>query len=252
MTKKKRGRKKKRGPKKKLPPKIYKGYNRWNYKIISCRNGKQTGYIGSFPSIEKAYEEVNKLLEESKKVVFPRKSITGRKVEDSVDEYLILEKTHGELKTSLLRNDYGKLVEHKTSSERWAILDKFKFQEEETFWVYGYDPRVSRKTFSWVYENLLINQINGRYDIKRVSVYNNKLIIKDDYAGINLVICKTRGDAIRFYNLLQEWATRDKYKQIYFTGGYFGKSLRTTKIIDELCAFTGWDRRKVTRISTNT
>ena len=252
MSQKKRGRKKKRGPKKKLPPKVYKGYNRWNYKVISCRNGRQVGYIGRYLTPAKAYEEVKKLLEKSKAVIFPRKTVNSKKSEDSVDEYLILEKVYGEPKTALLRNDYGKLVEHRTSSPKWVILDKFRFQEEETFWVYGYDPKTSRKTFTWIYENLLVNQINGKYDIKRISVYNNKLIIKDDYANTDLIICKTRSDAIRFYNLLQQKAAHDKLNQIYFMGAYYGKSLRTTKIIDELCELTGWDRRKITRISTNT
>ena len=182
----------------------------------------------------------------------PRKTVNGRTTEDSIDEYLILEKAKGENKPSLLRNDYGKLVEHKTTSERWKILDKFKFHEEETFWVYGYDPRASRKTFMWIYKNLLVNQISGRYDIKRVALYNNKLVIKDDYANMDLVICKTRSDAIRFYNLLQDYATKEKHSQIYFMGAYAGNSHRTSKLINEIIELTGWDRRKITRISTNT
>ena len=252
MTKKKRGRKKKRGPKKKLPPKILKGYNTWGYKIVHCRNGKQVGYVGRYATAQKAYDEIHELLKKSENVIFPRKTVNGRTTEDSIDEYLILEKAKGENKPSLLRNDYGKLVEHKTTSERWKILDKFKFHEEETFWVYGYDPRASRKTFMWIYKNLLVNQISGRYDIKRVALYNNKLVIKDDYANMDLVICKTRSDAIRFYNLLQDYATKEKHSQIYFMGAYAGNSHRTSKLINEIIELTGWDRRKITRISTNT
>lgn len=251
MTLKKRGRKKKRGPKKRKPEKILKGRNTWDYKIVSCRNGKQNGFIGSFPNTHAAYKVFNELMAESGKVVFPKKHLNSNGLNESYDEYLILERNKGNKNdTPLLRNDYGKLVEHKTNTEKWVILDKARYLVEETFWVYGYDPKSNRKTFMWVYENLLIGRIHSRYDIKRVLLYNNKLIIKDDAGEIDLVICKTKGDAIKFYNLLQDFVLRDRVKQVFFMGARGGKSNATSMLIKELCEYTGWDVRKVTRTST--
>ena len=141
MISSKRGRKKKRGPKKKTPPKVYKPRNKWNYKVVSCRNGNQhmNGFFGAFNELKDAYAKVEKLLEESKKVVFPKKLVGTRGYDDCVDEYLILERKSGEGETTLLRNEFGKLVEHKTNTKKWVIFDKFRYYTEETFWVYGYD-----------------------------------------------------------------------------------------------------------------
>ena len=247
MTQKKRGRKKKRGPKKKLPPKIYKGRNTWNYKIVSCRNMKQNGYIGKFANVKDAYKKIDELLDESNKVVFPKRIVNDRGDNDCLDEYLILERKK-EDKDVLLRNEYGKLVEHKTNTDRWIIFDKFKYQREETFWVYGYDPVYSRKTFMWIYENIITSD-NGKYNLKRIFVYNNKIIIKDDRAEMDMVLCKTKSEAIRFYNFVGELVKRDGVKNVFFGGAYSGQGGRTKSIVDEICGYTGWDRKKVLRTS---
>lgn len=247
MTRVKRGRKKKRGPKKKLPPKIYKPKPTWDYKVISCRNRRQTKYFGKFNDAKSAYALVNTLLAGYKDVVFPKTVVNSKGYDDCVDEFLILKRERGDSEPTLLRNEYGKLVEHKTNDERWVIFEKFRYYTEETFWVYGYDPKCGRKTFSWVYNEILIKDISGKYDLRRVFVYKNKVIIKNDNAGMDLVFCKTKSEAIKFYNLLEQWVRRDNIKQVFFGGAYGGKSERTSAIINEICDYTGWDRKKVLR-----
>jgi hypothetical protein len=253
MTKKKRGRKKKRGPKKRLAPKVYRGPNTWDYKIVACRNGRQVKYIGNYPDIKQAYAEVDRLKKENKEVILPKRVIQRDRVTSNVGEYLLLERNKGGKDESpLLRNEFGKLIPHKTNTAKWVILDKFKWVEEETFWVYGYDPKRGRKTFLWVYENVIAGQITSKYDVKRIILYNNKVIIKHDNADIDIIFCKNKSEAIRFYNHIEEFAKRDHYDQIFFVGEYGFRNPKTTKLIDELCEYTGWDRRKITRVSTST
>ena len=186
----------------------------------------------------------------SKNVVFPRKIVNTNGESDSYDEYVILKRNKGSEEVPLLRNDYGKLVEHRTNTDKWVIFDKFRYQVEETFWVYGYDPRTDRKTFIWIYDNLLVGKIANKYDYKRVIEYKNKLIVKDDSGDMDIVICKNRSDAIRLYNKLQEKATSDRYKQIVFHGAYGGKGRRTSLLIKDICDYTGWDSKKVIRPTT--
>ena len=250
MAPKKRGRSKKRGPKKKRPPKVYKVRHTWDYKVVSCRNGKRNGYYGKYVTSKDAYRAVNLLLEASKQVVFPKKVVNSSGYRESYDEYLILKRNKGSETNPLLRNDYGKLVEHKTNTEKWVVFDKFRYYVEETFWVYGYDPKTDRKTFTWIYDNILVGKITNRYDYKRVMLYANKVIIKDDYAEMDLIICKNRSDAIRFYNMLQEKATNDKHKEIVFHGAYRGKSKRTSALIQDVMNYTGWTWKKVVRQTT--
>ena len=251
--KRKVGRPKKRGPKKKRKyvsrkPKIDKrSLNIYDYKVVSCHNGRQTDYIGTYIKVEDAYGVVEQLLEKSKDVIFPaRVQITDRII-NSRDEYLILEKNrYGDKEAPLLRNEYGKLVRQETNSEKWVILDKFSYDVEETFWVYGYDPVRGRKTFEWIYHNIIIGNIETSYDIKRVMLYKNKIVVKDDAGNLDIVFCKTISEAIRFYNLLGEWIVKTKMKKhVFMLGNYseIGDKRRTLE--RELVEKTGWTIRKI-------
>ena len=248
--KRKVGRPKKRGPKKKRKyvsrkPKVDgRSLNIYDYKVVSCRNGKQNDYIGAYVKVEEAYEEVERLLEKSRKVVFPARVQIGETVGPCRNEYLILEKDReGNKEAPMLRNEFGKLVRQETNSERWVILDKFDYDVEETFWVYGHDPLRGRKTFEWIYLNIILYGIETSYDIKRVMVYKNKIVIKDDAGNLDIVFCKTQSDAIRFYNLLGERVK--KIKQVLMLGNYGTPGDKRRALEDELIGKTGWTKRKI-------
>ena len=250
--KRKVGRPKKRGPKKKRKyisrkPKIDKrSLNIYDYKLVSCHNGRQNGYIGAYVGVEEAYEEVERLLEENKGVVFPALVSIGERVENSRDEYLILEKDRtGEKEAPMLRNQYGKLVRQETNSDTWIVLDKFPYDVEETFWVYGYDPLRGRKTFDWIYLNIILGNIETKFDIKRIMLYKNKIVVKDDAGNLDIVFCKTMGDAIRFYNLVSERVTKGKIRQVMMLGNYSQIGDKRRGLEEELIRKTGWTKRKI-------
>lgn len=244
------GRPKKRGPKKKRKRKteiIKKSPGRhallpFNYKIISCRNGIQNKFIGKYRTIEDAYNVFNELKFNDKNIIF-QSVITGDdKMKNSVDEYIIIEKTDS--KPNVLRNEYGKLVEQNVNKDGWVVIDKFRYKREETFWVYGYNSKNDRKTFLWVYNNLVVNDSDG-FNFKRVFLYKNKLIIKDDIENIEMVLCKDVSDAVRMYNKIEEWVKIDKNKQILFLGDFSDIGDRRRKLEDELIKLTGWSKKKV-------
>lgn len=251
--KRKVGRPKKRGPKKKRKyisrkPRIDKRtLNIYDYKVVSCHNGKQDGYYGAFVKVEEAYELVEKLLENQKDIIFPARVQITDKIIDSRDEYLILEKDRtGDKEAPLLRNAYGKLVRQETNSDTWILLDKFSYDIEETFWVYGYDPVRGRKTFDWIYHNIIIGNIETSYDIKRIILYKNKIVIKDDAGNLDIIFCKTVSDAIRFYNLLSDWVLKNKMKKhIFMLGDYSKIGDKRRSLEKELTEKTGWTIRKI-------
>lgn len=257
--KKKIGRPKKTGPKvnyykrykKKNTPKKKPGAHKlppFKYKIFSCRNGSQNKYIGKYRSIEDAYEVLNELKKEDENIVF-QSLITGvDSLENSIDEYILIEKSDAE--NTKLRNEYGKLIEQQVNLDGWIIVDKVRYKREETFWVWGYDKKDDRKKFSWIYENILLSDINSPYDFKRVILYKNKIVFKDDNNKLDLIMCKHPSDAIRFYNMLEEWIKRDKIKQIIFVGDYSPLSEKRRKLETELLELTGWKLNKL-RMSTN-
>ena len=216
------------------------------YKIILCRNGVQSNFIGKYKTSEAAYEKFNELKQENEKVIFPALLIglNGKhEIENLIEEYLLIEQNDDE--NSLLRNEYGKLVEQKLNISGWTVLDKFRRIKEEDFYVYGYHPRWGRKTFQWIYDNIVTANINSKYDFKRVCMLLNKIVIKDDNNNMNLIICKSDSDAARFYNLLEQWVKKNKEKQILMVGDYTPVGSRRKKLEEEIMALTGWPIKKV-------
>ena len=245
------GRPKKRGPKKKYKrkKKVLKKRGKKpmppiSYKIISCKNGKQNKLIGKYRNIEDAYEVFNKLKENDKNVIFPISSYGNDKLKNSIDEYVLIEKNDTK-EASMLRNEYGVIIEHKTNREGWIILDKYRYLKEETFWVWGYDKKSDRKTFLWVFQNLLLNAFTSSYENKMICTYKNKVVIKSDNGYMDLIFCKSQEDSIRFYNLLEKYSKKNRLKRAIFIGDFSRVSKQRRKLENELIEFTGLTKRKI-------
>lgn len=253
---KKVGRPKKRGPKKKRIRKkinkIVKPRPIVDFKIITTINGKQNSYIGSYKTYIDGITKLKELEESNKLIMFPRKYINSETIGLLKDEYLLLEKNrYGDKTSSLLRNEFGKFIKNEiTNNTKWVIRDKVVRLVEETFWVYGYDNKTDRKTFKWIYDNLLINAIDSKYDIIRVLVYKNKLIIKYDNKPTSIIFCKNKSDAIRLYNLLSDYIKKEKTKQVIFIGSYNVICDSRRELEKELIELTGWNKTKLQRSTT--
>jgi len=253
-------RKKKRGPKidkykrrkkrleklKKAEMRAYKPPIR--YKVMLCSNGKRYSTVGQYKTSEEAYDVFNEQKWISNNVVFPRMVRVNEEFDIAVDECVLIEKTDSG--PTKLRNEYGKLIEHRTNLEGWEIIDKFRNNVEETFWVYGYDNRSERKTFMWVYENLVIGDGFGPYEFRRIFTYLNKVLIRYDDNSLQMVICKSESDAITFYNKLQEFSRKDGYKQLIFIGDRSTLSPERKKLEKELMEWTGWTIKKLSMKNT--
>lgn len=254
--KKKLGRPKKRGPKsKKYIPVKERNYQKWDFKILRFDFKKQVEYIGQYHDYGEVTEKMNSLLEENKKIEIPVKFINNKRKNPShyeyEGEYVVLKRIRDkntQTNESMLRDEYGRFVKHITTSENWFIYEKFPYYKEETFWVYGYNPKTGRKTIKWIYSNFISNFIENTYDIVQVYLYNNKLIFRYPENKLNFIITKNVSDGIRVYNFLQ-----DKYKknkQVIFTGFITKHSDRAMETISLLKEKTGWDITKIYRRHT--
>lgn len=254
--KKKVGRPKKRGPKKKrIRRKIVKVYKEkpvFDYKIVSMINGKQNGYIGAYQTYNDALTRLTELENDNKKIIFPRKYLNKGTISLIKDEYLLLEKNrHGDKNDGMIRNEFGKFIKQKIiNSNKWIIRGKISRKVEETFWVYGFDPKTDRKTYTWIYENLIINSLTSPYDIIRIIIYKNKLIIKYDGKPMSMVMCKNQSDSIRMYNMISDTIKQNKIKQIICIGIYNSISEKRRNLEKEIMELTGWSKMKIQR-STN-
>ena len=254
--KKKVGRPKKRG-RKKQPKKRGRSWQKpWDFKIVRCTFNKQDEFVGRFHDLGEV-EQARKILEEeNNKVVLPVKFVNSSRL-DSVDrynktefvcEYLILKKIRKEEDKEVvkLRNEYGRLIEHTTNSDKWNIYDKFPCIKEETFWVYGFNPLNGRKDCIWIYNNMIIAEfMQDNMMVIQVYAYKNKVIFRYDATRVRFVICKNNQDAIRLYNKLDEFVADNKVRRCYFIGQLSSYSEIGKKIINQLVDLTGWDIKKV-------
>ena len=253
---KKRGRHKKTGPKKKKKKRGKQFQDKWDFKIIQFNNRVQGEYIGVYHDAFEAETAKKMLLERNAEVVFPKKFTNNGTLEEFNSEYLILRKIRNENadNTSRLRNEYGKLVEHKYSDKGWMIYDKFPQLVEETFWVYGYNPRTDRKTFQWILDNIVVGDTENMtddelyYDSTVVFVYLNKVFVQKD-EDFEFIICKNKEDAKRMYSELEQ-RTKKRRRNVFFVGEIRGGTFRGRELIKKIKKKTGWDEHKICRSST--
>jgi hypothetical protein len=242
---KKIGRKKKWKRPKVKKQRVYTKLPPFSYRIVSCTNYKQRKIIGKYRDRNKAYEAFENLRNNQPKIVFPKTFYAGDEMaKNYINEYVLLTTNETE-RAVYFRDEYGRVRNVESSSENWRIIDKFKYDVEEDFWVFGMDKVSERKTFDWIYENLLLSNIETMYDFKRVMVYKNKLVIKDDNGHIDLIICKCDGYAVKMYNMMSERARKAKIKQIIFAGDYSAMSEKRLWLEKELLELTGWTLKKL-------
>lgn len=217
------------------------------YKVVLCRNYRQAGYFGKYYTINEAYAEANRVIEEKKFVDIPQLLTHHDSVNEAINEILILQKNDkGNLENAILRNEFGKLVQQTSNIDAWVIIDKFRFYEEQTFWVWGYDKSKDRKTAAWIYENLMMADLEGDYDTRQIYQYKNKIVMITESNEIHLVICPMVSNAISLYNKLFEWKNKYHADRVVFMG-YVGNSGNKKNLWMEnlLMKLTGWSKYKV-------
>lgn len=221
------------------------------YLVYLSLNGQSFRWkdrIGRYKNLEDARMKINELKAAEEDIIFERLTRTyDDGTTESNYEYVIFKDVKGdEPKSTYMKNEYGKYVEHnvKINGKNYEIVEKCKAKVEDTFWVFGYDSRNDRKTFAWIFNNVLNEGFSGQYDMKRIYLYHNKVIFCNDRNEIDIIICKVASDAVRFYNLLQVYCKKGPY---LFMGNVTTKSALCPSLEKLLIEKTGWTKEKLRR-----
>lgn len=220
------------------------------YHIILINHGIQLKHLFYTDTEQKVYKKFKELIKESRKVAFPIK-YNNEKVKIVPSEYelvIIKVNTNNENPVTLVKDNYGKFVEYQTSSSDWLVLDRVPYDMEETFWVYGYHPRMQRKTFSWICDEFIAKNAKDKHYFKTVVVYLNKVLVETN-GKLEMVICKNQSDAARLYNEIEKLCMKKRYKTVVFLGDVsWGPHMQSyTEKIQKL---THWKEKKIKRTST--
>lgn len=220
------------------------------YHIILVNHDKMKEDLFWTDSEATVNKEFKTMVEENKSVVFPIKFNNNKTeiIESSYEIMIIKARDKTESRETKVMDEYGKFVNYATNDDDWIIYDRSPYYIEETFWVYGYHPRLQRKDFKWIYDNFISNNSNNKYLFKTVQLFKNKILIECN-GKLDMVICKNKQDAIRMYNMIEEWCERDKMKYVGFMGD-LSYSRYKSDWITKIQKLTNWTRKKITRMST--
>ena len=221
------------------------------YRIIHTNHGKIKESICSEPTEEKIYKRFNDLLKKNKKeVIFPMRFNNEKHVMiESEHELVILKcKDIFDNDANKIRDDSGEFINYKTNEDNWIVIDRAPYEIEETFWVYGYHPKLQRKTFMWIFENFILKDSKNKYMFKSVVIYHNKLLVECG-GKLEMVLCKTKSDSIRLHNMLEAFAKSKKCKYVMFMGD-IANSKYKMDWINKIKNLTHWNDKKIGRRST--
>lgn len=251
----KRGRKKKRGPKKKKKASVhtYVGLKR-PFHVITTSCGTQLEDIYSSVNLKTALSKMRKFQAEwNSKVLFPVKFISSKKTKTFVEadyQLMLIKKKDGfETTHGKFRDAYGSFIDCVTNNDDWLFLEAMPYNVEETFWVYGFNPKRQRKTVHFIIDNILRADSNDKYHFKEVVVFKNKLII-DAVDNMNMVICKNHIDSVRLYNFIEEYSKGKKMKYIVFAGDIYKNMYSYHTWFDKIKQLTNWSDRKIKKNTT--
>ena len=220
------------------------------YKIYVAINGHclKNGRIGIYKTLDEARQGIKEAKKAEEDIIFERltKTYPDGTMSETYEYVIFKDVRDEEPKSTYLKNEYGKYVEHnvKFNGKNYEIIEKYPAKVEDTVWVFGYDPRYDRKTFAWVFNNVLNEGFSSSHDMKRIYLYHNKVVFCNDINEIDIVICKTARDAVRYYTTLQQYCKKGPY---LFMGAVTTKSALCPALEKLLVEKTGWTLDKLRR-----
>jgi hypothetical protein len=215
------------------------------YRIILVKNKSKKKVLvksNSFEFINNTFRDLRK----NNKPDMPQKYLNYKDIIPVEYEILLIKERTETDENRIVRDKLGKLTEEKSDSSKWVIIDSAPYQQEETFWVYGYDSRFERFTVRDIIKKILMKGIRSKNGTKEIVIVKNKLIIRGD--DLDFIICKCPDDCLRLHNKLKEIAKDSKTSKLLFLGIASDKTCGD--MYDLIEAKTGWNKTKIWRTTT--
>ncbi len=165
------------------------------YRVILISNGVYKKTFHKSKTRETAFINFHKI-RKANKVLFPQRFINTKGIKPVKYEICVTKPTEPTDVFRTLRNNYGKVYIEKPLGD-WTILHSEPFEIEESFWVYGMDPKANRPHIDVVMKKLAAGA-HKKDMVKQVLVVHNKLILYNE-DHFDMVLCKCKQDAQRLH-----------------------------------------------------
>ena len=214
------------------------------YRVVLLVNGKYKKTFSRCKYRENAFKSFYRILNKNK-VVFPKKFINYDKIKKVKYELCVTKPTEDGDQFRLIRDKTGRLHQEKPLGD-WTILHSDEYEVEETFWMYGRDPKEYRPTIMDIVKILSVGAY-AKNNIRQAIVVHNKLVIYNE-DQFDMILCKNIHDAQRLHHKLFEILKKNKIKTIIFMGT--ASKFMISEMYELIMQRTNWPILKVSRRTT--
>ena len=215
------------------------------YRVILTKNGKYKKTLHRCQTRETSFIRFRTMKEQNKSVLFPKTNINYNKIENVSYKICVVKDTEEGDKFRMLRDSYGKVYQEKPLGD-WTILDDADYQIEETFWLFGKNPKNDRITIHDIIKILMVGAYKKNIT-KQIIVVHNKLVIHNE-EQFDMVICKCIDDAQRLHHTLSKVSKKNKINSLIFMGT--ASQATISRMYDLIKEKTGWPFKKIWRTTT--
>jgi hypothetical protein len=214
------------------------------YRVVLVCNGEYKKTLHRCKTRETAFINFHRIKDENN-VLFPRKFVNTKGIKPIKYQICVTKPTEESDTFRILRDEYGKLYTEQPLGD-WTILHSDDYEIEETFWLFGFNPKKERPTIKEIVKRL----VHGAYSkkmVKQIIIVHNKVIIYNE-DQFDLIVCKNLEDAQRLHHTLAKIAKKQKIKSLMFMGT--ASKAMVGKMYDLIHEKTKWPYTKIRRTST--
>lgn len=216
------------------------------YRIILTKNNKYKKTLYKSQREEITYINYRLFKKENENVLFPKKYTNYNGIKSVTYKILIVKDIEDGDKNRFVRDKKGKFYEEKPLNGKWTILDSAEYNIEESFWVYGHNPKNDRLKITDIIKKLMKGAYKSKM-VKSILVVHNKLVIHNE-DEFEMVICKNKKDAQRLHHKLSNAASKGKIKSLLFLGTATPATI--SRMYTYIHEQTGWSYLKIRRTTT--
>jgi hypothetical protein len=180
------------------------------FALVLVKHKKVVKIIQNYKKLSAA-KTLFETLKNDNHVVFPERFNSTKEVVKCAVEVLLIKKRKTDSGFRKIFTGMG-VIEEKVIGD-WDIVDKFSFEVEEVFKVYGYEQKMTAVD---ILANIFIERLKKAepYD---VYAFNNKLVITNDKEVI-VILCKSESDSRRLHDFFLKYFLDKKLGIFIFRG----------------------------------
>ena len=180
------------------------------YALVLVKKKKIVKVIQNYKKLSAA-KILFETLKKDNHVVFPERYNSTNELVKCAVEILLIKKKTSDSGFRKIFTGMG-VIEEKVIGD-WDIIDKFPFEVEELFKVYGYEQKMTAVD---ILANIFIERLK-KGDPYDVYAFNNKLVITNDKEVI-VILCKSEYDSSRLHDFFLKYFLEKKMGIFIFRG----------------------------------